>query len=382
MQMNEKAKKRMRIMLISMAVLFGVIFIYKGIKGLMFSYFMSHVSNVVTVSAMTVGYSTWMPELKAVGSLRAIRGVDVTTELAGLVRTIDFVPGATVKKDEVLVQLDADPDTAKLRSLQANADLAKVTYNRDKAQYAVHAVSKATLDSDAANLRSLLAQVDEQAAIVSEKTIRAPFSGRLGISAVNPGQYVNPGDKVVTLQQLDPIYVDFYVPQQQIDRLSLGQSVKLTVDSFPKETFSGKITTINPIVDVATRNVEVEATIENPKLQLVPGMFAIANINKGHPKRYLTLPQSAVSFNSYGDLVYVINESGKDRKGNPILTVKQHLVTTGATRGDQIAVLQGLKEGERVVTSGQLKLKNDTAVAINNDVVPENKAAPVVKNES
>lgn len=368
--------KPMRMMLICMGILFGTIILVKGVKIFFFKRYMAaNKSPVITVSAMKAGYSLWSPELKASSSTRAIRGINVTTEIAGMVKTIFFTPGAIVKEGDVLVQLKAEADTALLRSLEASAELARTVYERDKGQYEAKAISKATLDFDEADLKSKEAQVAQQAAIVKKKTIVAPFSGRLGISAVNPGQFLNPGDKIVPLQQLDPIYVDFYVPQQALVRLKVGQTVNVTVDSFPGKIFTGKITTIDPIVDVNTRNVQVEATVANPKMELVPGMFASTVVQTGAPQKYLTLPQTAVTFNSYGDIIYIVKQTKSSA------TVTQTFVLTGETRGDQIMILKGLKEGEMVVTSGQLKLKNGSRVNIDNKIVPANNPQPVVVDE-
>ena len=330
---------------------------------------------------MKVEYSDWQPKLTAAGSVRAIKGVNVTTELAGLVTKIMFTPGSTVKEGAQLVQLNADAEIGQLQSLQAQAALALITYNRDKLQYKIQAVSKQTLDADFQNLRSLTGQVAQQAATVAKKNIRAPFSGRLGINNVNPGQYVNVGDSIVSLQSLDPIYVDFYLPQQALAQIKMGQDVALAMDTYPKITFHGKITTINPAVDVTTRNVEVEATLPNKDYKLTPGTFGTVNIDTGTPKRFLTLPQTAISFNPYGNIVYIVNENGKDDKGKPILTATQAFVITGETRGDQITVLKGLKEGQTVVTSGQLKLKNGSQIAVNNSVTPQNSPNPVAPDD-
>lgn len=374
-------RRRMLKMLILLAILFGCVFLYKAFIGLMIKRSMAANKPAVTVSTMKVGYAWWQPKLIASGNLRAIRGVDVTTELAGLVQTIYFTPGTMVKEGVVLVQLNADNDIALLHSLQATAELAQITYQRDKAQYAAEAVSKAQLDTDAGTLKSDLAQVAQQAAIVAKKTLRAPFSGRLGVSEVNPGQYLNPGDKVVMLQTLDPIWIDFYVPQQALSQLKVGLSVNVLADSFPGKIFSGKITTINPALDAATRNVEVEATIANPNYELAPGMFATVEVITGVSKAYLTLPLTAISFNPYGEIAYRVRQTGTDDKGKPILTATQVFVKTGETRGDQVTILEGLKEGDTVVTSGQLKLKNGSTVAINNSVEPENNPNPKAKNE-
>jgi len=382
MDMNPQTKKRMIKMLILVGILFGCIFLYKAFISLMIKRSLaSNATPTISVSAMRVDYSPWQPQITASGSLRAIRGVNVTTELAGLVATIYFTPGAFVEQDTVLVQLNANSDTALLHSLEANAELAKITYYRDKAQYRAQAVSKQTLDADAANLKSLLAQVAQQAATVAKKTIRAPFKGRLGISTINPGQYLNPGDSVVMLQTLDPIYADFYVPQQALAQVKVGQVVSVTSDTYPNKSFKGKITTINPAVDASTRNVMVEATIDNSQYELAPGMFAAVTVEVGTAERFLTLPQTAISFNPYGELVYVIKEGTADKNKQPVLTVTQKFVETGETRGDQVTILNGLKEGDRVVTSGQLKLKNGSRVAINNKVVPSDNPQPRAPNE-
>lgn len=374
---KQQINRRMRKMLIFVGILFGAIFLYKFFIGMLIKHKMQSQSQVVTVSAMKVTDTLWQPQIKASGSLRAIRGVNVTTELPGIVQKIDFKPGAFVKEGDVLVQLNADNDVALLHSLQANAELANTTDIRNKAQYLIHAISKATLDTSSANLKSLRAQVNQQAAVVAKKTIRAPFSGRLGINAVNPGQYLNPGDTIVMLQTLDPIYVDFSVPQQMIAQLKLGQTVTIKTDAAPNKTFTGKITTINPALDATTRNVQVEATLNNVGLQLAPGMFVAVDVMVGKAEHFLTLPQTAITFNSYGDSVYIINQDKEDKNK---LTVKQAFVVTGKTRGDQIQILKGLKEGMQVVTSGQLKLKNEMEVKINNAIQPTDNPAPELRD--
>lgn len=364
-------------MLICLAILLGGIFGYKVFKGYMIKRYMAaNKSPAITVSTTKVEYSSWQPKLTSYGSLRAIRGVNITTQLAGMVQTIYFTPGATVKQGTLLVQLNIDPDVAQLHSLQANATLASITYNRDKAQYAAKGVSKEQVDTDQANLASFNAQVAEQIANIAKKTIVAPFTGRIGVSAVNPGQFLNPGDTVTSIQQLDPLYMDFYVPQQALVQLHVGQPVGVSVDTFQNKTFSGKITTIEPIVDVNSRNVEIEATLSNPQSELLPGMFATVVIQTGTPNNYLTLPQTAITFNSYGNIVYVVSQTGKDKNGKPILTVTQTFVKTGQTRGDQIKILDGLKKGDTVVTSGQLKLKNGSTVVINNSIQPPDNPNP------
>ncbi|MBI3812731.1 MAG: efflux RND transporter periplasmic adaptor subunit [Nitrospirae bacterium] len=367
----------MVIMLVTVGLLFGAVFGFQAFKAKMMKQFMASMKMPpATVTAMKAELQPWQPQLKAVGSLRAVHGVEVTSEIGGLVREVRFKSGDEVTAGQVLVLLNADADVGLLRSLAAAAELARSTYERDKSQFAIQAVSQATLDADAADLKSKEAQVAQQAAAVDKKTIRALFDGRLGINAVNLGQYVNPGDRIVTLQSLDPIYADFSLPQQHLSRAKLGQAVAVTTDAYPGRKFDGKITTINPKVDPETRNVQVEATLVNPKHELLPGMYASVAVEAGAVEHYLTLPQTSVTFNPYGESVYVIEESGKGADGKPTLTAKQIFVTIGETRGDQVAILKGIKAGDRVATSGQLKLKNGSAVVINNTVLPSNEDAP------
>jgi membrane fusion protein (multidrug efflux system) len=373
--------KRMVIMLAIVGLLFGGVFGFKIFKASMMKKYMSFQAPPATVTAMKAEYQTWQPQLKAVGGLRAVRGVDVTSEIAGLVRDLRFKSGDEVKAGQVLVQLNADADIAQLHALEASADLAQTAYERDQKQFEVQAVSQAVLDAEAADLKSKRAQVAQQQALVDKKTIRAPFAGRLGISTVNPGQYVNPGDKIVTLQSLDAVYCDFYLPQQELSRIAIGQKVVVTTDSYPGKSFEGKITAVNPKVDPDTRNVQIEATIMNPGHKLLPGMYATADVRAGTAKRYLTLPQTAVTYNPYGNTVFIVEEGPKVPAGGPSLAAKQAFITVGPTRGDQIAILSGVKEGDTVVTSGQLKLKNGSAVVIDNKVQPANETAPKPENE-
>ena len=349
-----------------------------------------------TVTATKVSSEDWQPALAAVGSVTPVRGVDVTTEIAGLVREIHFKSGQDVRQGDVLVELNADSDKAQLASLEAAADLSATVLKRDKAQFDAQAIAQAQVDADLADLKSKRALADQQKAIIDKKTIRAPFSGKLGITTVNPGQYVNPGDKIVTLQTIDPIYVDFNLPQKSIGALEVGQLVNVTTDGFAGVTFPGKITAISPKVDTTTRNVVVEATFSNPKRQLLPGMFANASVQVGDKKHYLTLPQTAITYNPYGSTVFVVmtaDQAAAAARANAAsggaaasapaqaasgsgLVVQQAFVTTGETRGDQVAILSGLKEGQEVVTSGQVKLKNGTPIVIDNSIVPANSPNP------
>lgn len=326
-----------------------------------------------TVTSMKVQAIEWQPQLNAIGSLVAVRGVDLAAEVAGLVRNVNFHSGQEVQAGQVLLQLNADPDLAQLHMAEAAAELSSVVYQRDKVQLEAKAISQAQFDADAADLKGKKAQVAQQQALVDKKTIRAPFTGRLGISSVMPGQYLNAGDKFVTLQSLNPILVDFNLPQQRLSQLKVGQQVDLSVDAYAGTPLVGKISTINPRVDTSTRNVQIEATLDNSKRQLLPGMFANIAVNVGAKGRFLTLPQTAVAYNPYGTTVFVL----KADPANPQSKVAQQVfVTTGQTRGDQVAILKGLEDGQEVVTSGQMKLKNGTPVIIDNSVQPANSPNP------
>lgn len=373
--------KRMIIMLALVGLLFGGIFGFQAFKGAMIRKFMS-AGGVPpqTVSTARAQFSEWQGEFDAVGTLRAVRGTDVAAEVAGVITAIHFRSGQEVQAGATLIQLNAESDLAKLQSLAAAAELARANYERNKKQLEIQAVSQAVVDADAASVKSAKAQVAEQQALVNKKLVRAPFSGRLGIRAVDLGQYVTPGTKLVTLQALDPVYVDFFVPQKQLGRVALRQKITLTADAFPGRQFVGEISSIDPKVDPATRNVQVRATVRNSKRSLLPGMFASISLAWGQPQQFLTLPQTAISYNPYGNTVFVVEER-KSKDGQTALVAQQKFVTTGDTRGDQVAVLSGIKEGETVVTAGQIKLRSGVPVKINNSIQPTNEPAPQPRDQ-
>lgn len=380
--MAKKTTQRVLTVIVGAVVLFGAVFAYKAWMGYRANRAMrANEAPVITVSSVDAQGQEWSQQLKTTGTFSAVLGINVTSEINGLVRAVYFRDGALVKKGDLLVELNPDTEIATLHVYEAQTQLARITYARDKAQYAVHAVSKQQLDTDFANVKVGESQIAEEASIIAKKMIRAPFSGRLGISTVNPGDYINPGDSIVTLQNLDPIYVEFTLPQQNLPQVQVGQAINLTTNVFPNRIFTGKINAINPIVDDATRNVAIEAILANPKQELLPGIFADVTITVGAPQKLLTLPLTAISFNAYGQIVFIIKETGKDKKGQPILTVNQAFVQVGEARGDQIVVTSGLKAGDKVVTSGQLKLKNGSRVVINNQIMPSNNPNPQIANE-
>ncbi len=373
--------KRMVIMLVAVAVVFGGIFGFQLFKAAMIKKFISAMgSPPQTVSAIKAGYSEWQSKVEAIGSLRAVLGSDLSLEVAGVVDTITFNSGDDVAQGKQLLKLRAGDDAARLESLQAMADLSEITYERDQKQFKMQAVSQATLDTDAANLKNAKAQVAQQQAILDKRILRAPFDGHLGVRVVDLGQYLSAGSVIVTLQALDPIFVDFFVPQQSVDQVRLGQTVTVKVDAFRDKTFTGEISALNPKVDTGSRNLQVRAVLQNPEHKLLPGMYATVDIAIGAPQNYITLPQTAISYNPYGDTVYVVDSKGTDANGKPQLIARQTFVTAGATRGDQVAVLKGIGEGDTVVTAGQIKLHNGSAILIDNSITPTADAAPVPIN--
>jgi membrane fusion protein (multidrug efflux system) len=372
---NGSLRRRLIIVVVAVGVLLGAIVAFNTWKAnLLEGIRKKNAAPPQTVSAASAQFTEWQPEVSAVGSMRAVRGVDVTTEVTGLVRSLRFKSGDEVKAGQVLVELNADPEIAQQHALEAAADLSATVYARDKEQYDAQAISQAQLDADAADLKNKRAQAAAQAALVAKKVIRAPFDGRLGITTVNPGQYLNTGDKIVTLQAVDPIYVDFKLPQQQLALIADGQAVNLTTDSYPGVKFVGKINAIDPRVDASTRNFQAEAIVPNADRKLLPGMFTRVGVVAGEAKHYLTLPQTAITYNPYGATVFLAQKKpgGSDKD----LIAQQSFVTLGPTRGDQVAVLKGVKEGDLVVTSGQLKLVNGAPLVVDNSVLPSNDPDP------
>jgi len=374
--------KRMIIMLAIAAVVLFIIFGFEAFRSIMIAKAMRAFANPPqTVSTVVATTQEWQPTLTAVGSLRAVNGADLSLEVAGVVDKLYFQSGDDVNAGTVLMTLRSDDDVAKLHALQATADLSAINLARDEKQLKINAVSKAQVDTDSATLRNAQAQVAEQQAIVDKKMLCAPFAGHLGIRAVDVGQYLAAGTNIVTLQALDPIYVDFTLPQQALAEIREGQLVTATVDTYADQSFVGKITAINPAVDVATRNVQVRATLANPDHLLLPGMYAKVTIDIGAEQRYVTLPQTAIIYNPYGNTVYVVQDKGKDAQGHPQLEAHQAFITTGPTRGDQVAILKGIDAGTAVVSAGQMKLRNGSRLIINNSVVPTDNPNPQPQEE-
>jgi membrane fusion protein (multidrug efflux system) len=369
--------KRMLIMIVTVAIVLGGVFGFKAVVGMKIKEFMAGMGNQPqTVSTATAAKSEWQEQLDAVGSLRAVRGSDLSLEVPGIVEEINFQSGDDVEAGKMLLRLRDNDEVAKLHSLEAMQKLYTLNYERNSRLLKTQAVAQSTVDNDAANLENYKAQVNQQKAMVEKKTLRAPFAGRLGLRQIDLGQYLPAGTVIATLQALTPIYADFYLPQQDVAKIKVGQPVTAKVDTFADQTFKGTITAINPKVEIGTRNVQVRATLDNDDRKLLPGMHVTIAIAVGTPQQLVTLPQAAISYNPYGNLVYVVDNKGKDGEGHDRLTVHQVFVTLGATRGDQVAVLKGVDEGQTVVTGGQMKLRNGVPITVNNTVQPANDARP------
>jgi membrane fusion protein (multidrug efflux system) len=363
---------RLLIMLVLAGLVLGGVFFFDGFRSMMIAKYMKNFANPTqTIAALPASPSPWQSEVEAVGSLRAMNGADLSSDLSGIVDQINFKSGDDVAAGAVLLRLRSEDDTARLAQLQSALALARTNYQRDLRQLRAQAVARATVDTDLSNLRTAQAALDQQQAAIDKKTVVAPFAGHLGIRQVDVGEYVAAGTPIVTLQALDPIYADFYVPQQELAQMNIGQTATVTVDTYPGRVFSGRIEAVNARVDAATRTLQVRARIANPDHALLPGMFATVHVAVGAPQSLITLPATAITYNPYGSTVFLVEGAGAGHQ-----TVRQVFVQTGATRGDQVAITKGLAAGDVVVVAGQVKLRNGTPVAINNSLLPADAANP------
>jgi membrane fusion protein (multidrug efflux system) len=307
--------------------------------------------------------------------MEAVHGVNISADLPGTVSKINFESGQSVKQGDVIVELDTRQERAQLAALEAQRDLAKVNFGRTQKLVDEGVLSRQEFDNAVASQKQTEANVGEIRATIERKTIRAPFSGILGIRKVNLGQYLAAGNPIVQLQSLNPIYVNFGVPQQEGAQVKVGSHVVVTAQDLAGKTFKGTVNAQDSVIDEATRNVQVQATLENPQGKLRPGMFVQVEMHYGKPREAVTLPASAISYAPYGDSVFIITDL-KDPKGNTYRGVRQQFVKIDGSRGDQVAVVSGLKAGDEVVSSGVFKLRNGAAVTVNNKVQPENNPAP------
>jgi membrane fusion protein (multidrug efflux system) len=370
-------KKRIAITVTGLIVVVGVL---AGIKALQIRALIKSGADFVvpaeTISAAEVKQETWESLVPAVGSISAVQGVELRAELAGTVREIAFESGATATKGQVLVRLDTSSEEAELRAAEAQSELARLNLDRARGLHAQGVVSQADFDASQAEFLRSGGAVDVIRATIAKKTIRAPFAGRLGIRSVNLGQYVHDGDPIVSLHSLDPVYVDFSVPEQQLGKIQRDMEVRLVTDAAPGHVFTGKVTALNPEVDASTRNIKVQATVANAGGELRPGMFARVSLVLPEALSILSIPSTAVLHAPYGDSVFVINDVKDPKSGQTVKEAQMTTVRLGQTRGDFIAVTEGLKAGQTVATSGVFKLRNGSRVALDNSLAPDAQSAP------
>jgi membrane fusion protein (multidrug efflux system) len=369
--------KKITVTALGLLVLLGSIV---GIKVLQISTLIGQTAKftlppqVVTTDA--VRSVDWRLELASVGSLAAVQGVTVSAELDGKAVEIPFVAGSPVRAGDLLVRQDTSVEEAQLRAAEAGVDLAQISLDRSRQLLAKAAISQSQLDSDEANYKQAVAQADNIRATIAKKTIRAPFSGSLGVRLINLGQMLKAGDPIVSLQALDPIFVNFYLPQQELAALSPGLDVKLAGDSIGTGPVDGTITAINPDVDPATRNVLVQATIENPTGLLRPGMFVNVEVQLPHARKVLVIPATSVLAQPYGDTVFVVEEKDDPVTGAKEKVVRQQVVRVGEQRGDFVEIESGVEAGETVVTTGVFKLRPGMAVSEDNSLAPDAQIDP------
>ena len=413
MTTNPLLRKRIIIMLVFLFVVFGGIVAWNVIKSVMIKkFFSTYEAPAVTISSTTAKATTWYPTLSAVGNFVAINGVDVNAQTSGNIVKIHFKSGEIVSENQALINIDDSILQAQLEFNQAELTLKKINYKRQIDLYKRGATPKSSLDTAKANMEQAQANLDKTQAEITQKHIKAPFSGRLGIRLVNLGQYVSPGQTaIVSLQSLDPLFLMFYLPEQYLNRIHKNQTILISVENYPDVLFKGKISAINSKVDSTTHNVQVQATLpncsesalENPdksslikyekspgyqkkiilcdtalnqkkgikEYAFIPGVFATIDVVLPPVKNQIILPSTAISYSLYGNSVYIIEKDGKgkkDKNGKTVLRVKRAFVKTGEQRGNQVIIEKGVSPGQEVVSSGEIKLQNGTAVKINNAI--------------
>ncbi len=372
-----RMKKRILLTLAGLTVLVGIL---GGIKGLQIDRMIAHGKQMLpppeAVTTAVVSLQTWESLLPAVGSLAAVQGVTVTAELTGKVVQIAFTPGSRVKAGDLLVKQDTSSEEAQLRSAEAAAALAKLNVERLGKLLAERTIAQSQYDNAEAGYKQAVAQADNIRASIAKKTIRAPFDGRLGIRLVNLGQVLNEGEAIVSLQSLDPIFVNFALPQQQLSSIKAGLAIRVTTDALPGEIIQGKITAINPQVDAATRNIRVQATVANADERLRPGMYVSVAVVLPGREKVLAIPATAVLYAPYSDSVFIVEDPPEPNPDRPVKVVRQQFAQLGEKHGDFVAVQSGLKEGETVVSTGVFKLRNGQTVAVDNSLSPEFKLKP------
>ena len=371
-------KSKLRTMGVAVGGLIALVVIIVGIKALQIGKMMSTpmVMPPTTVSSATVKEEDWAPALSAVGSISAVQGAVVSAELGGVVSQVAFENGGVAKKGDLLVQLDASAEEAQLKSAEADLELARADLERSRDLVSRKVISKAEIDASESKFKQKEGSVEQMRSMIAKKTVRAPFDGQLGIRQVNVGQMVNAGQQVVPLTSLDPVFADFALPQQYLGQLTPGLEVHVTTDAIPGRVFNGKLTAINSMVDSSTRNITLQATLENPDHALRPGMFAKAEVTLPEKHKTLVVPGSAISYAPFGDSVFVIDKKKDEKTGKESQVIRQQFVRVGEARGDFVAITQGLKAGDMVVSTGVFKLRNGMTVTINNDLAPNPQVNP------
>lgn len=375
--------KRMIIMLILAGVVFGAVFGMKWFGNkMMVDYIETMPIPPVTISTTTGKSFTWENQVEAIGNLVPVQGADISTDVGGIITELHFESGDRVEKGAPLVTLDSDTERGELRRLQAQAELAKLNLERRQKLYKLEAISKSDLDAVKAEADAAQAALQSQAARIAQKAIRAPFAGQLGIRQVSTGQFVAAGTPLVTLQSLDPIDVDFSLPEQYLADISTGLPVSVTVEAYPGDVFEGTVLAVEPRVDESTRNVRLRARLANADLKLRAGQFGQVELRLPGEQTVLAVPRTAINYSSYGASVFVVTgdrEAAQKEDGKP-LTVTQRFVRLGAARGDFVAVTEGLEADDEIASSGLLKLRNDQPVVINNEIQPDAELAPTPAN--
>ncbi|HEY5779390.1 MAG TPA: efflux RND transporter periplasmic adaptor subunit [Terrimicrobiaceae bacterium] len=372
-------KKKAWFILLAFVAGIAIVLVLGGIKALQVKKAIAEYASFApppeAVTSLIAKEEEWVPSLRAVGSTAAVQGVTVSTDEPGIVQKIAFESGQTVKEGDLLVQLEVSQEQAQLRSAEAQMRLAQANLLRQQNLLKSRVSSQADYDSVQAQYDQAVARVEEVKALINKKTIRAPFGGVLGIRAVNLGQYLQSGAPVAPLQSLDPIYVNFWLPQQNLGQIAAGQPVRVRADGLPDVEFEGKINAVDAVIDEATRNVRVQATLPNSKSLLRPGMFVNTEVPLAEKSSHVVLPATAIQFAPYGDTVYII-EDMKGANDKTYRGVRQQVVKVGESRGDRVAILSGVKAGEEVVTSGVFKLRPGVQVQVNNSIQPENSESP------
>ena len=333
-----------------------------------------------SVSTYFAERQSWPRELRAVGSIEPVQGVRLDAELPGVVIAINFENGQVVNEGDVLVQLDVAPEAALLKSNRANAQLAKVELDRAQRLRGTNSVAQSELDRAQAKYDIAIAQIKNTEAIIEQKTIRAPFSGRVGIRQINLGQYLSAGAPIVTIQSYGTVFVNFTLPQQTIDQVGTCMQVTLKSDAYPEKTFEGKLTAISPQVDPIMRTIELQGTLDNPEGLLRPGLFVDVTLTLPKSDEVIVIPSTAIVYAPYGNSIYKVSRNTDEKSEQPIGTAKQSFIRIGQRKGDFVSILDGLEAGDEVVSAGGFKLRNDAPVSINNEMAPEPKLEPKPKN--